>query len=70
MPSLLNVRTKQGSTVSVSNISDIASYRPEISRFLPVYTTSFGQFTTAIHFSNYEGEAHHFMLDVLKKSYT
>ena len=55
-PSHFNFRTKQGPTVSVSNITDIAFYRcSEIIRIgnftiFTEYATMFGQFTAAFHF--------------------
>ena len=71
-----NFRTKQGPTVSVWKIRDIAFY--EFSEIIEsrnftistVYTTIFGQFTAAFHFSNYIGERDHFTLDFLKRSNT
>ena len=50
-------RTKQGPTVSVSNIRDITFYgcleiiRTKNFTIFTVYATIFGQFTTAFHFS-------------------
>ena len=75
-PPNFNFRTKQGPTVSVWKIRDIAFY--EFSEIIEsrnftistVYTTIFGQFKAAFHFSNYIGERDHFTLDFLKRSNT
>ena len=67
-------RTKQGPTVSVSNIRDITFYgcleiiRTKNFTIFTVYATIFGQFTTTFHLiPNYIGEIDHFTLDLLKR---
>ena len=68
-----NFQTKQGPTVSVSNVRDIAFGCSEIIRtrsftIFTGYATIFRQLTHV--FSNYKRELYHFTLDLLKKSDT
>ena len=74
VPPLQCLNTKQGPTVSVSNIRDISFYGcSEIIQTInftifTVNATIFGQYTAAFH--NYIGEIDHFTLDLLKRSDT
>ena len=76
LPSHFNFRTKQGPTVSVLIITDVAFYGcSEIMRtrnftIFSAHAKMFWQFTTSFHFSNCLREIHHFTLELLKRSNT
>ena len=73
-PLHFNVQTKQGPTVSVSNIENIACVKklhgPEISPFLPFMLQFLPNLQRLFTFSNYIGEIGHFEFNLIKKSNT